>query len=124
VTPIGSRAAAASVHPSAADHRAQPDRPAGRGALHPSRQTPGTAVAGAAASRDSGREPAASGRAEIAAAVGELDDATQAPAEQAAPDTDAAPPARPARRASGARSRRSSVPSWDEIMFGNSRQPD
>ncbi|HET9895864.1 MAG TPA: septation protein SepH [Streptosporangiaceae bacterium] len=33
-------------------------------------------------------------------------------------------PARPGRRASGSRSRRSSVPSWDEIMFGNSRQPD
>jgi hypothetical protein len=37
------------------------------------------------------------------------------------------PPAareRPARKAAGGRSRRSSVPSWDEIMFGNSRQPD
>ena len=34
------------------------------------------------------------------------------------------PPARPARRSSGGRSRRSSVPSWDEIMFGSSRQPD
>jgi Protein of unknown function (DUF3071) len=31
---------------------------------------------------------------------------------------------RPARRAAGGRSRRASVPSWDEIMFGNSRQPD
>jgi Protein of unknown function (DUF3071) len=34
------------------------------------------------------------------------------------------PPARPARRAGGGRSRRASVPSWDEIMFGNSRQPE
>ncbi len=33
-------------------------------------------------------------------------------------------PAKPARRSSGGRSRRSSVPSWDEIMFGNSRQPE
>jgi hypothetical protein len=32
--------------------------------------------------------------------------------------------ARPARKAAGGRSRRSSVPSWDEIMFGTSRQPD
>ncbi len=32
--------------------------------------------------------------------------------------------ARPARRAAGGRSRRASVPSWDEIMLGNSRQPD
>jgi hypothetical protein len=31
---------------------------------------------------------------------------------------------RPVRKAAGARSRRASVPSWDEIMFGNSRQPD
>jgi hypothetical protein len=37
-------------------------------------------------------------------------------------ETEAVAP--PARRASGGRSRRSSVPSWDEIMFGNSRQPD
>jgi len=32
---------------------------------------------------------------------------------------------RPARKkAAGGRPRRSSVPSWDEIMFGTSRQPD
>ena len=35
-----------------------------------------------------------------------------------------APPRRAARKAAGGRSRRSSVPSWDEIMFGTSRQPD
>ncbi len=33
-------------------------------------------------------------------------------------------PARPARKTAGGRSRRASVPSWDEIMFGTSRQPD
>jgi len=43
----------------------------------------------------------------------------------AAPDTREAPaPPRRARKAAGGRSRRSSVPSWDEIMFGTSRQPD
>jgi hypothetical protein len=31
---------------------------------------------------------------------------------------------RPVRKAAGGRPRRASVPSWDEIMFGNSRQPD
>jgi hypothetical protein len=31
---------------------------------------------------------------------------------------------RPVRKAAGGRSRRASVPSWDEIMFGNSRQPE
>jgi hypothetical protein len=34
------------------------------------------------------------------------------------------PAARPPRRATSGRSRRSSVPSWDEIMLGNSRQPE
>jgi Protein of unknown function (DUF3071) len=33
-------------------------------------------------------------------------------------------PAQPARKAAGGRGRRSSVPSWDEIMFGTSRQSD
>jgi hypothetical protein len=33
-------------------------------------------------------------------------------------------PAAPAKKASGSRSRRASMPSWDEIMFGNSRQQD
>jgi len=37
----------------------------------------------------------------------------------------APPRERPARKkAAGSRQRRSSVPSWDEIMFGTSRQPD
>jgi hypothetical protein len=31
---------------------------------------------------------------------------------------------RPVKKAAGGRSRRASVPSWDEIMLGNSRQPD
>ncbi len=36
----------------------------------------------------------------------------------------APPRERPARKAAGGRSRRASVPSWDEIMLGTSRQPD
>jgi hypothetical protein len=42
------------------------------------------------------------------------------PGEQADPDA----PARSGRKAASGRGRRSSVPSWDEIMLGNSRQPD
>jgi hypothetical protein len=47
-------------------------------------------------------------------------------ARAAEPEPEAAPAApapseRPARKAAGGRSRRSSVPSWDEIMFGTSR---
>ncbi len=42
-------------------------------------------------------------------------------------DTDGAevpPRERPARRAAGGKGKRASVPSWDEIMFGTSRQQD
>jgi Protein of unknown function (DUF3071) len=56
-------------------------------------------------------------------------EALSAGAETAADEGNTAPRAapareRPVRKAAGGRSRRSSVPSWDEIMFGNSRQPD
>jgi hypothetical protein len=47
---------------------------------------------------------------------------------EAAPDAGSQETAVPqrgrARKAAGGRSRRSSVPSWDEIMFGTSRQPE
>jgi hypothetical protein len=56
------------------------------------------------------------------------------PSRPAAADQDGGPadggrpdpaPERPVRKkAAGGRPRRSSVPSWDEIMFGTSRQPD
>jgi Protein of unknown function (DUF3071) len=47
--------------------------------------------------------------------------AEQEPAAEPAPE----PPApQPTRKAAGGRGRRSSVPSWDEIMFGTSRQSD
>jgi hypothetical protein len=52
--------------------------------------------------------------------------AAQAPAAQAPADKRAEePPARGrGKKAAGQRGRRSSVPSWDEIMLGNSRQPE
>ena len=47
---------------------------------------------------------------------------------ETAPEAESQEPAVPqrgrARKAAGGRSRRSSVPSWDEIMFGTSRQPE
>ena len=46
--------------------------------------------------------------------------AEQRPAEQ----RPAEPPARGRGKKAGQRGRRASVPSWDEIMLGNSRQPD
>jgi hypothetical protein len=59
------------------------------------------------------RPAAAAAEARPAAAAASEDQAGQAPPQ--------APAARPARKAAGGRSRRSSVPSWDEIMFGTSR---
>ena len=54
--------------------------------------------------------------------------AVEAPAAEAAPDAANQEPPAPqrgrARKAAGGRSRRSSVPSWDEIMFGTSRTPE
>ena len=52
------------------------------------------------------------------------DDGDAARHEAAGPPEQAETAPRPVRRAAGGRARRSSVPSWDEIMFGNSRQTD
>jgi hypothetical protein len=46
------------------------------------------------------------------------------PAAGAGPAAEAADARVPAKKAASGRSRRASVPSWDEIMFGTSRQPD
>jgi hypothetical protein len=45
----------------------------------------------------------------------------QPPADERA---DEVPPRGRGKKTAGSRGRRSSVPSWDEIMLGNSRQPD
>jgi hypothetical protein len=76
----------------------------------------GTAPAGAGASATgpSGGEPS----------VGEP---ARVPAEQTAAATEPKPepePSQPARQRKSARGRRSSVPSWDEIMLGSSRNRD
>jgi hypothetical protein len=97
VTPIGSRHAAAYAEPAREPSLIAATAPAlGPGTPHPP-----------------GPPPAA---AEPALAARELE-----PAAEPVPE---APPAQPARKAAGGRGRRSSVPSWDEIMFGTSRQSD
>jgi len=98
--PTPARAAPAAV-PAAAPAEA----PAAAPAAHPADQP--------AAARDRGAAAAAPDRA-AAAAAGADDDRGQPAAQRG----------RPARKAAGGRSRRSSVPSWDEIMFGTSRQPE
>jgi hypothetical protein len=112
VTPIGSRFAA---HP--AESRRDESRPgaravptAGGPATAPQAPLPAPAVApsGPAAPE---QQPAAAREA-------------QEVPPQAEPAAAQAQGQRPARKAAGGRSRRASVPSWDEIMLGTSRQPD
>jgi hypothetical protein len=69
--------------------------------------------------------PAAAARAPEAPAPEREPEAPAKPAPAAAEQRPAeAPPARGRGKKAGQRGRRSSVPSWDEIMLGNSRQPD
>jgi len=130
VTPIGSRAVSAlsrPLHPS--EQRTSPERAGSAGGLlHPSRPAPTPVKAAAGAelptqvSRVSNRQPAGQpddGIAEDRAGQAEAQETAQS-AEVREPE----PAPRPARRATSGRPRWSSVPSWDEIMFGNSRQPD
>jgi hypothetical protein len=117
------RAAAARpapAQPAPASNASASNAPAGTAASAAAAGPADPASAGAAAPG-----PAASGPADTRSP----DRAEQAAAEQtpaAAADAQdpAVPPRGRARKAAGGRSRRSSVPSWDEIMFGTSRQPD
>jgi Protein of unknown function (DUF3071) len=136
VTPIASRLAAQGAHAAEsrweaerAQARAVPSAP-GRGAA----ASPGRAAAGRAAPDTPGRaapapaaKPAPKTAPEPAAATPAAS-ATDGKAAAVAGDHQESPAApareRPARKAAGSRSRRASVPSWDEIMLGNSRQPD
>jgi hypothetical protein len=69
--------------------------------------------------------PAAAARAPEAPAPKHEPEAPAKPAPAAAEQRPAeAAPARGRAKKAGQRGRRSSVPSWDEIMLGNSRQPD
>jgi hypothetical protein len=145
VTPIGARHAAFGDSGRDYDRRGVPaparSRDAGFAAV------PGSA--GAAGSALPGSDPAAAGAGRPGAAAGGSEDrrdqagrpdpgaagsgeAPAAAAEPEAPPTAAAAggsanaETRPgaAKKAAGGRSRRASMPSWDEIMFGNSRQQD
>jgi hypothetical protein len=93
-------------------------RPAGAAALAGS-----TGAAARTAAAGTGRAPSAQAQGagvpgeEGAAAAGTGQEDAQAAAQQPAGR-------RTARKAAGGRSRRSSVPSWDEIMFGTSRNHD
>jgi hypothetical protein len=85
---------------------------------------PGLAAAPAILTRETG---AASPRPREADPLAPAQESAPAPAEEAAAGGDGnrqPESGQPARKAAGGRGRRSSVPSWDEIMFGTSRQSD
>jgi hypothetical protein len=98
VTPIASRLGGLAAH--------HPDQRAS--APPTAAPSPFTAAVPGQGARDAEAEHRPAERDTAAAADGRRDPASE----------------RPARKAAGGRSRRASVPSWDEIMFGNSRQPD
>ena len=126
VTPIGSRHAAR--EPDILTSPAPLARDRGTAGLSLGRDAAAASV-GTAAQDDAGVR-ADTGLAASADRVGPRHQAAEAGevivaagAERAEPD-ELSEPGRPARKAAGGRARRSSVPSWDEIMFGTSRQPD
>jgi hypothetical protein len=142
VTPIGSRLAAAAPPapaPVAAPAKRRPEpepavSQARTAAAHQGRTAEARPARGAEA-RQAGVEPQApraaeahSPRAAEARPARPAEGRPAAELAEAAPEAGSQEPAVPqrgrARKAAGGRSRRSSVPSWDEIMFGTSRQPE
>jgi hypothetical protein len=107
VTPIARRLGSLTSH--AAETRAEPERQPARAAQAASA---GAAASGAPAAQ-AGRKDAAAGRKDAATGGDQPPEATASPARE-----------RPVRKAAGGRTRRASVPSWDEIMLGNARPPD
>jgi hypothetical protein len=146
VTPIGSRLGQPDRHPEPHDDQDwRPARSAADGTQPPpsaatassARPGPPAGAAGAGRTAPAARPSGAHHSPAPAHAPGSPGgQAARPPAASAPPAAEQEPqarpqeaqeqpaPAHPARKAAGGRSRRASVPSWDEIMFGNSRQPD
>jgi Protein of unknown function (DUF3071) len=98
------------------------ERPA---ASHPAPERQAPERPAPAAKAPAAEPPAAAARAPEAPAPKHEPEAPAKPAAAAAEQRPAeAAPARGRAKKAGQRGRRSSVPSWDEIMLGNSRQPD
>ncbi|HZC60251.1 MAG TPA: septation protein SepH [Streptosporangiaceae bacterium] len=125
VTPIGSRLAAApppAPAPAPPERRPEPE-PAVSQARTAEAQAPRAAEARSPRVAEAHSPRAAEARpARAAEAVPAAEAAETAP--EAGSQEPAVPQRGRARKAAGGRSRRSSVPSWDEIMFGTSRQPE
>ncbi len=132
-------AQAASAQAPAARPRPAQDRSAARGDAAAADATAGRATRGPATGQRSAAGPRqagpatdgarrtgpAGGRPDAPGSAGEAAEGRAATADRQDKTAESGErPARSARRPSGGRSRRSSVPSWDEIMFGTSRQTD
>jgi Protein of unknown function (DUF3071) len=131
VTPIGSRLAAAPPPASAAAERRPEPEPAvsqARTAETRPARTADAPAPRAAEARSPRVAEAHSPRAAEARPARTAEALPAAEVPETAPEAESQEPAVPqrgrARKAAGGRSRRSSVPSWDEIMFGTSRQPE
>ena len=135
VTPIGSRLAPAPAPVPAAEPALPPaPAPVPERAVATARPASPVPASPAPASTTPASPPAASPAAAGPASPGpdapdqadtrSPDRPEQAPAAAADSREPTAPQRGRGRKAAGGRSRRSSVPSWDEIMFGTSRQPD
>jgi hypothetical protein len=113
--PAQHRPAATASPAQASPEHASPEhaRPA------PGHSAPNHDTAATAGAASTGAAPAAPDQAD----PGSADRPEQAPAAAETREPATAQRGR-GRKAAGGRSRRSSVPSWDEIMFGTSRQPD
>jgi hypothetical protein len=118
VTPIAPRLGGLAAHHPEQRAAAHPEQraaaapPVPAAAQGPS-ASPGRPAVGGQGSREADAERRAAERDAAASADERGDQARERSARE-----------RPARKAAGGRSRRASVPSWDEIMFGSSRQPD
>jgi Protein of unknown function (DUF3071) len=126
VPPASATAAAAPGAAAPAAAAAPGQATAGRGthAAAPS-AVPSSASATAPAQATLPEDSPAPGAAAMAgtAAAAARDDGQPA-ADDAQPAAEPRTQGRSGRKAAGGKGRRSSVPSWDEIMLGNSRQPD
>jgi Protein of unknown function (DUF3071) len=115
VTPIGSR-----QHSMFGDQTREHER---RSAGMPPRSR--EADFGVPGDLESGRSASPGAAVAASGAHGDgVDVTSDTPAARTASATEAGDTRAPTKKAASGRSRRASVPSWDEIMFGTSRQPD
>jgi len=115
----GAHSAEPRAHSERQPGRAAPPHPAGSGFPGPGQAAAAQSFAGHAGAAPGVVSTEGPG---TALPGGSIDDAAAHAGQLEVPPEPARQ--RPARKAAGGRSRRASVPSWDEIMFGNSRQPD